>query len=106
MGVLTSNVVIEGDMIISPNYTAVQEPAYATMEQWMVFGKTFYSRNFQPNTNDFSLGGHTICLDDAITNFEGIEFRHMGQGGRLARYPVHWHFRGNAPGKIFFKFID
>ena len=30
---------------------------------------------------------------------KGIEFYRMGQTGRLARYPVHWHHRLDAPGQ-------
>jgi hypothetical protein len=38
-------------------------------------------------------GGHTISIENSIVRLEGLEFKNMGQAGRLARYPVHWHHR-------------
>jgi hypothetical protein len=35
---------------------------------------------------------------------EGVEFRHLGQAGRIARYPVHWHHRKDAPGQYIKRF--
>lgn len=43
-------------------------------------------------------GGHTIFIHNSTVRIEGAEFKHMGQGGRMARYPVHWHHRGDAFG--------
>jgi hypothetical protein len=39
-------------------------------------------------------GAHMIQLDRSIHRISGIAIRHMGQGGRLARYPLHAHFVG------------
>ena len=44
-------------------------------------------------------GGHTLFIEDSIVRIEGAEIRSMGQGGRMGRYPVHWHHRHDAPGQ-------
>lgn len=81
VAVLTSNVKIYGDMINSVNWTSAQEPAYDGMDEWMQFG------------------GHTAYIQNATVNLEGLEFFNMGQGGRLGRYPVHWHLMGDVTGQ-------
>lgn len=44
-----------------------------------------------------NLGGHIMIMAGGIGRVEGAELRHMGQRGRLGRYPMHWHLAGNAP---------
>lgn len=80
VGILTSNVVVEGDMTVSPGY---YDPIYSPK----------YSRLL-------NFGGHTISVGNSIVRLEGVQFGpNMGQGSRLARYPVHWHHRLAAPGQ-------
>lgn len=43
------------------------------------------------------LGGHIMIMAGSIGRIEGTELRHMGQMGRLGRYPIHWHLTGFAP---------
>ena len=47
---------------------------------------------------DSLLGGHAIFTDRATVRVSGVEFSHLGQPGRLGRYPFHWHLMGSAPG--------
>jgi cell migration-inducing and hyaluronan-binding protein len=46
----------------------------------------------------YSFGGHMVIrqgFQSAV--IEGVEFRQMGQGGRLAHYPVHFHMARKTP---------
>jgi cell migration-inducing and hyaluronan-binding protein len=43
-------------------------------------------------------GGHIIMMG-GTSRIEGIELTRVGQRGKLARYPIHWHMMGNAPGQ-------
>ena len=43
-------------------------------------------------------GGHTLYLQHSTVHIEGAEFSGMGQGGVMARYPLHWHLAGDATG--------
>ena len=43
------------------------------------------------------LGGHIMIMAGSVGRIEGTELRHMGQMGRLGRYPIHWHLTGVAP---------
>jgi len=46
-------------------------------------------------------GGHLIVLAGARARVEGVELFQMGQRGRLARYPMHWHVAGDVTGQYF-----
>jgi cell surface hyaluronidase len=46
-------------------------------------------------------GGHIIVLAGAIAHVEGVELFQMGQRGKLARYPMHWHMAGDVTGQYF-----
>ncbi|KAI9002533.1 G8 domain-containing protein [Hyaloraphidium curvatum] len=82
VGVLTSNVVIEGDM-------GPESPPYA-------------NEPYYEGYNDFlQYGGHSVFTGNSVVHIEGIEARFLGQGSRLARYPIHWHIRGDARGQYF-----
>ena len=39
---------------------------------------------------DVQFGFHHISVDESVTRIEGVEIFNAGQGGRLARYPIHW----------------
>jgi cell surface hyaluronidase len=43
-------------------------------------------------------GGH-IMLMGGTARIEGVELTRVGQRGKLARYPIHWHMMGDAPGQ-------
>lgn len=44
-------------------------------------------------------GGHVMVMRGSVAKLSGVEFFQMGQRGRLARYPFHWHMVGNAAGQ-------
>jgi cell migration-inducing and hyaluronan-binding protein len=43
-------------------------------------------------------GAH-IMMMGGDTRIEGVELTRVGQRGKLARYPIHWHMMGDAPGQ-------
>lgn len=43
-------------------------------------------------------GGHIILMG-GVARIEGVELVRMGQRGKLARYPIHWHMMGSSPGQ-------
>jgi hypothetical protein len=43
-------------------------------------------------------GGHTVIRQGVLAaTIQGVEFAQLGQGGRLGRYPVHFHMLRHAP---------
>src|SRR5262245_8585679 len=44
-------------------------------------------------------GGHVMAMVTSKMFVEGVEFQRMGQNLTLARYPIHWHLIGDAPGQ-------
>ena len=47
---------------------------------------------------DRYFGGHTIVRQGFQTyQMQGVEFRWLGQGGRIAHYPVHFHMARTTP---------
>jgi len=52
----------------------------------------------------YAFGGHTI-VRQGVQSFQvqGVEFRQLGQGGRIAHYPVHFHMVRDAPPQTFVK---
>src|SRR5678815_1546815 len=44
-------------------------------------------------------GGHVMAMVNSKMFVEGVEFNRMGQNLTLARYPIHWHLIGDAPGQ-------
>jgi cell surface hyaluronidase len=46
-----------------------------------------------------SFGGHMMIMAGSSAKLDGVEFLNMGQKGKLARYPFHWHLTGNATGQ-------
>ncbi len=44
-------------------------------------------------------GGHVMAMSGSKMFVEGVEFNRMGQNLTLARYPIHWHLIGDAPGQ-------
>lgn len=44
-------------------------------------------------------GGHMIFLQGATARVEGVTLYRMGQAGKLARYPIHWHMAQDVSGQ-------
>ena len=44
-------------------------------------------------------GGHVIVLRGGTAHVEGVQFTRMGQSGKVARYPMHWHMAGDVSGQ-------
>ncbi len=44
-------------------------------------------------------GGHIMIMAGAKAKISGVELYHMGQKGRVARYPMHWHMVGDGTGQ-------
>jgi len=44
-------------------------------------------------------GGHIMAMSGSKMYVSGIELNRMGQNMHLARYPIHWHLLGDAPGQ-------
>jgi hypothetical protein len=50
------------------------------------------------------IGGHTLVRQGAMKfQVQGVEFRQLGQGGRLGHYPVHFHHARKVPPNTFVK---
>lgn len=43
-------------------------------------------------------GGHVMVFSGSVLHVSGAEFAGLGQSGRLARYPIHFHMMGSASG--------
>jgi cell migration-inducing and hyaluronan-binding protein len=43
------------------------------------------------------IGGHVMVMAGSTARVSDVEFTHMGQSGRLARYPFHFHMNGSNP---------
>jgi cell migration-inducing and hyaluronan-binding protein len=42
-------------------------------------------------------GGHVMVMPGGFARVAGVEFRRMGQMGRMGRYPLHWHWVDRHP---------
>jgi cell migration-inducing and hyaluronan-binding protein len=52
----------------------------------------------------YSYGAHMIVRQGAAkVQVRGVEFKQMGQGGRLAHYPVHFHMARKTAGHTYIK---
>ena len=50
----------------------------------------------------YSFGGHMVIRQGFRSlHVKGVEFRQLGQGGRMARYPVHFHMVRQTPPNTF-----
>jgi hypothetical protein len=50
----------------------------------------------------YYFGGHTIVRQGFLAfQVQGVEFRQLGEGGRLGHYPVHFHMVRTAPPNTF-----
>ncbi|MEO8100295.1 MAG: G8 domain-containing protein, partial [Acidobacteriota bacterium] len=61
------------------------------------------SRNIRlqasPDAEQSFSGGHVMAMVGSTMKVSGVEFFRMGQHENLARYPIHWHLAGDAPGQ-------
>ena len=46
-----------------------------------------------------SVGGHIMAMPSSKMYVSGVELNRMGQHLIKARYPIHWHLVGDAPGQ-------
>jgi cell migration-inducing and hyaluronan-binding protein len=44
-------------------------------------------------------GGHIMAMAGSKAYVDGVELNRMGQHLTLARYPIHWHLRGDGQGQ-------
>lgn len=57
-----------------------------------------------PLPSDSYFGAHTVARQGLLKfQVQGVEFENMGQGGRIAHYPVHFHLARKAPKDTFVK---
>jgi cell migration-inducing and hyaluronan-binding protein len=62
------------------------------------------NENFPVETTGYSYGAHMVVRQGAWrVQVQGVEFRQMGQGGRLAHYPVHFHMARKTAGGTYIK---
>jgi cell migration-inducing and hyaluronan-binding protein len=61
------------------------------------------SRNIRieasPDAEKSYFGGHIMAMAGSKMFISGVELNRMGQNMHLARYPLHWHIVGDAPGQ-------
>ena len=51
---------------------------------------------------EYYFGGHTIARQGFATfQVQGVEFRQLGQGGKIGHYPIHFHVARKTPGDTF-----
>lgn len=59
--------------------------------------------NFPPQPGNF-FGGHTVVRQGVKKyQVQGVEFKRLGQGGRMGHYAVHFHHTRKAPADTFVK---
>ncbi|MBI4382196.1 MAG: G8 domain-containing protein [candidate division NC10 bacterium] len=57
---------------------------------------------FPDASTGYFFGGHTIVRQGFSTyQVQGVEFKQLGQGGRMAHYPVHFHLARKTPPSTF-----
>jgi hypothetical protein len=57
-----------------------------------------------PQPLDAFFGGHTLARQGfKAFQVQGVEFKQLGQGGRMGHYPVHFHMARNTPANTFVK---
>jgi cell migration-inducing and hyaluronan-binding protein len=89
-----------GEPLHFTHWGTTQTIAGATLDERAEVG--LLSRNIVVRGDERSdatgFGGH-IMMMGGYSRIEGIELTRMGQRGKLARYPIHWHMMGDAPGQ-------
>ncbi len=61
-------------------------------------------QDFPSAETGYFFGGHLIALQGfKVFQVQGVEFKQMGQGGRIGHYPVHFHHARKTPADTFVK---
>ncbi|GBG25007.1 Spermidine synthase [Hondaea fermentalgiana] len=93
VGLLTRNIVIQGDPSSEPTDDDMT-PCYDEM-----LGEYPCEGRFLTG-----YGGHTIAMgENAAARFEGVQLYRMGQTNQLARYPFHLHLMGESGSESYLK---
>jgi hypothetical protein len=62
------------------------------------------NEDFPAESTGYSYGAHMVVRQGAWrVQVKGVEFRQMGQGGRLGHYPVHFHMARKTAGGTYIK---
>ena len=71
------------------------------------YGDTYLDPFYPPGDSthpNYSFGGHVVARQGfQALQVSGVEFRQLGQGGRLGHYPVHFHMARLTPADTFVK---
>jgi len=54
-------------------------------------------------SDDGEFGGHVMVMSGGRLRMDAVELYRMGQRGRLARYPIHWHQVGDGGAESYVK---
>ena len=58
----------------------------------------------KPPDPHYSYGGHMVIRQGfKEVKIQGVEFKQMGQGGRLGHYPIHFHIARQTPANTYVK---
>jgi G8 domain-containing protein len=70
----------------------------------IVSGGDKFRDAFPAESSGYFFGGHTLVRQGVATyQVQGVEFYQLGQGGRIAHYPVHMHMARLTPPHTFVK---
>jgi hypothetical protein len=98
---IAGNVVTLSAPLARQHWCATTNFGTKTLEECAEVG--LLTRNIRIQGDAFSItggfGGHVMVMNGSSAQLNGIEFLHMGQKGRIGRYPMHWHLVGDAPGQ-------
>jgi hypothetical protein len=68
----------------------------------IVSGGNGLLQEFPPETDRYYFGGHTLFRQGfKQIQVQGVEFRQMGQGGKIMHYSVHFHMARLTPSDTF-----
>ncbi len=57
---------------------------------------------FPDETTNYMYGGHVVFRQGfKQLQIQGVEFKQLGQGGLLGRYPVHFHIARQVPADTY-----
>jgi hypothetical protein len=67
-------------------------------------GQNFPEPETDTRKDSYHYGAHMVIRQGfEKVQIQGVEFKQMGQGGRLAHYPVHFHMARRTPDKTYIK---
>lgn len=70
----------------------------------IISGGDIAGASFPLASTKYSFGGHTVFRQGfEKLQIQGVEFAQLGQGGRLAHYPVHFHMARQTPANTYVK---